>query len=67
MSENRNSEDDFIEWSPWEQQVLMELQERGDPEALYLGNNEVTVQKLYGLFQGAAQCLAVLYKSKQLI
>lgn len=64
MSENRSTDDDFIEWSPWEQQALVELQERGDPEAVYVGNTEATVQKLYGLFQGAAQCLAVLYKSE---
>lgn len=62
MSEPRNNEDDFSEWTPWEQQTLMEMQERGDLEAVYLDNTADTEQKLFGLFQGAAQCLAVLYK-----
>lgn len=66
MSESRNNgtDDDFIEWSPWEQQTLMEMQERGDLENVYLGNTADTEQKLFGLFQGAAQCLAVLYKGQ---
>ncbi|XP_018027572.1 telomere attrition and p53 response 1 protein [Hyalella azteca] len=61
MSESRNNDEDFNEWSPWEQQTLLEIQ-RGDVEAVFVTNSEATLQKLYASFQGAAQCLAVLYK-----
>ena len=62
MSESRNTDNNFLEWSPWEQEAVSEYDDMEDPEAKYKRITKEYSDRLFKFFQEAAHCLAILYK-----
>ena len=69
MSEGRDGDDDVLGecWiTSWEQQTVQELEGEPDHQEHLQGEADAAAEKLWSLFQSAAQCVAVMYKGEQL-
>lgn len=67
MSEGRDGEDDVLGdcWiTSWEQQTVQELEREPDHQEHLQGEADAAAEKLWSLFQSAAQCVAVMYKGE---
>lgn len=65
MSEGRDGEEDVLGdcWiTSWEQQTVQELEGEADHQEHLQGEADAAAEKLWSLFQAAAQCVAVMYK-----
>lgn len=68
MSEGRDGEDDVLGdcWiTSWEQQTVQELEAEPDHQEHLQGEADAAAEKLWSLFQSAAQCVAVMYKGEE--
>lgn len=68
MSEGRDGEDDVLGecWiTSWEQQTVQELEREPDHQEHLQGETDAAAEKLWSLFQSAAQCVAVMYKGEE--
>lgn len=68
MSEGRDGDDDVLGecWiTSWEQQTLQELEGEPDHQEHLQGEADAAAEKLWSLFQSAAQCVAVMYKGEK--
>ncbi|KAG0730070.1 UPF0472 protein C16orf72 [Chionoecetes opilio] len=65
MSEGRDGDEDPLGecWiTSWEQQTVQELEGEPDRQAVLEGQADEAAERLWSLFQAAAQCVAVMYK-----
>lgn len=67
MSEGRDGDEDVLGdcWiTSWEQQTVQELEREPDHQEHLQGEADAAAEKLWSLFQSAAQCVAVMYKGE---
>lgn len=67
MSEGRDGDDDVLSeyWiTSWEQQTVQELESEADHQEHLLAEADAANEKMWALFQSAAQCVAVMYKGE---
>ncbi|XP_045601732.1 HUWE1-associated protein modifying stress responses isoform X1 [Procambarus clarkii] len=65
MSEGRDADEDVLGdyWvTSWEQQTVQELESEADHQQHLHAEADAATEKMWALFQSAAQCVAVMYK-----
>lgn len=65
MSEGRDADEDVLSdyWvTSWEQQTVQELESEADNQEHLHAETDAANEKMWALFQSAAQCVAVMYK-----
>jgi len=67
MSEGREGDDDLSDFwvTSWEQQTVQELENEDDQAQVLHAQLNAANEKLWTMFQNAAQCVAVMYKGAQ--
>lgn len=65
MSEGRDTDEDLLSdyWvTSWEQQTVQELESEADRQELLRAEADEANERMWALFQHAAQCVALMYK-----
>lgn len=69
MSEGRDGDEDHLlgdYWiTSWEQQTVQELEGEPDRQQHLHAEADAANEKLWALFQSAAQCVAIMYKGEE--